>query len=559
METIKEGDIPKYFGDSVGSGSAYVLYYQAVDLNEEALGIRHPDAVATVESLPVTSSPTAVTPVLPPGLSVEDGVTEIRVNGHISDASPAPATLPAQVPHIPSPPAPIPVPVTISSPLPTPPVPVSPPAQATIFPSKSASPLLSLAIPSLPTSPQPIQTPTAQNISAPGLAVSGSTASSSATPRSGPSSFFNTLRHSTSVRAVSNAASSMANRQSLHSSSSTATTPTAVSPSLSKTTSDTPDMSEANESQAPSQAPVVGRRQVVKERSSGWFTKRRSLKMDSEQNSSSMSSVNVQGMASSAAEARALSSGKHFKRPSTSGAANGHRKTPSAFEIGRNKDELREEDLQPPALNLRHEDSPASVASSLPSESTASVSFPSVQTTPESHHQNHHHSHHHAHSMHHNSPALPPIPHSPMKSPDHKNSSSQLQQSPTRRKSERIPPRPATASGKLSSQPFISESFPVPPVPPIRNGVSMEKERYAGSLDSHSSNPQIPSSPLPNSPTPTLPSPPPPSATANKRAPRKLSFTGGMLGFGRKDKDRHKDREPSVHSPSPIPTVSVGR
>ena len=36
VSTVKESDIPKYFGDS-NSGSAYVLYYQAVDLDLPAL------------------------------------------------------------------------------------------------------------------------------------------------------------------------------------------------------------------------------------------------------------------------------------------------------------------------------------------------------------------------------------------------------------------------------------------------------------------------------------------------------------------------------------------
>ncbi|OSD01095.1 cysteine proteinase [Trametes coccinea BRFM310] len=39
VTTIKESDIPKYYGDS-NSGSAYVLYYQAVDLDLTALGLK---------------------------------------------------------------------------------------------------------------------------------------------------------------------------------------------------------------------------------------------------------------------------------------------------------------------------------------------------------------------------------------------------------------------------------------------------------------------------------------------------------------------------------------
>ncbi|KAH8099879.1 hypothetical protein BXZ70DRAFT_224466 [Cristinia sonorae] len=41
VDVIKEADIPKYFGDSgTNNGSAYVLYYQAVDLNVAALGVK---------------------------------------------------------------------------------------------------------------------------------------------------------------------------------------------------------------------------------------------------------------------------------------------------------------------------------------------------------------------------------------------------------------------------------------------------------------------------------------------------------------------------------------
>ncbi|KAK0531128.1 hypothetical protein OC835_003780 [Tilletia horrida] len=39
VETIDEMDIAKYFGDTPGTGSAYVLFYQADDLDREALGL----------------------------------------------------------------------------------------------------------------------------------------------------------------------------------------------------------------------------------------------------------------------------------------------------------------------------------------------------------------------------------------------------------------------------------------------------------------------------------------------------------------------------------------
>ena len=43
IEAIKECEIPRYFGDAT-SGSAYVLYYQAVDLDPVSLGIKVPAA-----------------------------------------------------------------------------------------------------------------------------------------------------------------------------------------------------------------------------------------------------------------------------------------------------------------------------------------------------------------------------------------------------------------------------------------------------------------------------------------------------------------------------------
>ncbi|THG96312.1 hypothetical protein EW026_g5498 [Hermanssonia centrifuga] len=45
VEAIKESEIPKYFGES-NAGSAYVLYYQAMDLDVTALGVRPPVSIA---------------------------------------------------------------------------------------------------------------------------------------------------------------------------------------------------------------------------------------------------------------------------------------------------------------------------------------------------------------------------------------------------------------------------------------------------------------------------------------------------------------------------------
>src|SRR5216684_1841331 len=74
IEAIKESEIPRYFGDAL-SGSAYVLYYQAADLDPASLGIKVP-AGPTVPDVTITSPPAtngvpsleSPDPALPPGL-----------------------------------------------------------------------------------------------------------------------------------------------------------------------------------------------------------------------------------------------------------------------------------------------------------------------------------------------------------------------------------------------------------------------------------------------------------------------------------------------------------
>ena len=78
IEPIKESEITRYFGDAT-SGSAYVLYYQAVDLDPVSLGIKVP-AGGTVPDITIAGSPAYATttngvpslelpdPALPPGL-----------------------------------------------------------------------------------------------------------------------------------------------------------------------------------------------------------------------------------------------------------------------------------------------------------------------------------------------------------------------------------------------------------------------------------------------------------------------------------------------------------
>jgi len=103
VDTVKECDIPKYFGDS-NSGSAYVLYYQALDIDLSALGLRQPTPEPVtqpdpqsepIQQLQPTDSPVSAAqsiPPLPPGLT--DDTTSVP------EALPRPTTppIPIQLP-----------------------------------------------------------------------------------------------------------------------------------------------------------------------------------------------------------------------------------------------------------------------------------------------------------------------------------------------------------------------------------------------------------------------------------------------------------------------------
>ena len=81
VTTIKESEIPKYFGDS-NSGSAYVLYYQAVDLDLSALGLKPPT--------PPPASTTATDIGSVPGKTG----SLVTADGSEVPASPTPAVIP---------------------------------------------------------------------------------------------------------------------------------------------------------------------------------------------------------------------------------------------------------------------------------------------------------------------------------------------------------------------------------------------------------------------------------------------------------------------------------
>ncbi|KAF9820790.1 hypothetical protein IEO21_01233 [Rhodonia placenta] len=119
VDTIKESDIPKYYGEST-NGSAYVLYYQAVDLDMAALGLRPREA--TPSAADIGSSPTAkpadviattttdsserdpCSPALPPGLSEEPDSSDKSDSPLLSTPASQPIPLlPNRPPKSPSP------------------------------------------------------------------------------------------------------------------------------------------------------------------------------------------------------------------------------------------------------------------------------------------------------------------------------------------------------------------------------------------------------------------------------------------------------------------------
>lgn len=102
VDTIKESDIPKYFGES-NAGSAYVLYYQAVDLDLVALDLHRINPQATEahshQRLPTDSPASISQPIpLPPGLSAEP----VDADKTETAPLPPPPSLPVDVPVLPA-------------------------------------------------------------------------------------------------------------------------------------------------------------------------------------------------------------------------------------------------------------------------------------------------------------------------------------------------------------------------------------------------------------------------------------------------------------------------
>ncbi|CUA67443.1 ubiquitin carboxyl-terminal hydrolase 12/46 [Rhizoctonia solani] len=95
VEPVQESAIPKYFGDSP-AGSGYVLFYQAVNIDLQALGLKNPQVASAASSAPEQ-------PIIPP-VVVEEPVTvpeevatkvspDVSESGTIATPSPSTPTL----------------------------------------------------------------------------------------------------------------------------------------------------------------------------------------------------------------------------------------------------------------------------------------------------------------------------------------------------------------------------------------------------------------------------------------------------------------------------------
>ena len=104
VEAIKESEIPKYYGE--GSSGAYVLFYQAVDMDREALGL--PPALPALSAVEVVNNEGAVVGGDAAAIAVDPaplppdapGVLPVSKDGEEVVASP-PASLPSKGPATP--------------------------------------------------------------------------------------------------------------------------------------------------------------------------------------------------------------------------------------------------------------------------------------------------------------------------------------------------------------------------------------------------------------------------------------------------------------------------
>ncbi|KAF5385103.1 hypothetical protein D9615_001042 [Tricholomella constricta] len=218
VSPVPESEIPKYFGDSP-AGSAYVLYYQAADIDPHKLGLRAEQSTAeTTTTASTTTSHSNSQPARPPGLVSETttlGSPPIAMHTPSSSASDINSSSPP--PH-PRPPPPSSFPLASST---SPPIPImsptspSAPSLATITSTSSRSTSTSLSTPTSAASSPPS---TSTNTNANKVATSVNNIFK--TIRKSPSI---SIRTNTSAHASASPASASASASAM-----SATTPTAL-------------------------------------------------------------------------------------------------------------------------------------------------------------------------------------------------------------------------------------------------------------------------------------------------------------------------------------------
>ncbi|KAF8559891.1 cysteine proteinase [Imleria badia] len=105
VDAIKECDIPKYFGDS-NSGSAYVLYYQALDVDLLALGLTSPSSEPVMQPVAQSEPPQHLVPTDSP-VSTAQSIPPLPPG--LTDDLPSSPTVPEALPRPTTPPIPIPL------------------------------------------------------------------------------------------------------------------------------------------------------------------------------------------------------------------------------------------------------------------------------------------------------------------------------------------------------------------------------------------------------------------------------------------------------------------
>ncbi|KAI0782512.1 hypothetical protein BC629DRAFT_1582630 [Irpex lacteus] len=211
IDAIKETDIPRYFGDS-NAGSAYVLYYQAADLDYGALGLRTEDKSKSEEASrrEREGSEEKVEGTIG---EEREGEEDVSVPSSTPASTSSPLPIPRPLPHPPG------LPVqnhtqSSAEQIPQPPsTPTKPKRKASLKINMTRSPELA---PSNSTSTATTSSAAPSTSSTTTLEPSPSLPLPSAppTPSSTTRSFFNPLRHAPSLRIRPSSSSGAINRNS---------------------------------------------------------------------------------------------------------------------------------------------------------------------------------------------------------------------------------------------------------------------------------------------------------------------------------------------------------